>query len=84
MKTIGWSTDGKFYIIILESSGRMAGTCEMSITSFHKCTFENFLWELITSRNICRKVVITALFIKVKTLNFIMEKFHIYKSRIGK
>ena len=64
---IDWSTDGKFYIIILESSGRMAGTCEMSITSFHKCTFENFLWELITSRNICRKVVITALFIITHT-----------------
>lgn len=78
MKTIGWSTDGKFYIIILESSGRMAGTCEMSITSFHKCTFENFLWKLTTSRNICRKVVITALFIKVKTLNFLSWKNFTY------
>ena len=52
----------------------MAGTWEMSITSFHKCTFENFLWELITSQNTCRKMVIIALFIKVQALNFLLWK----------
>lgn len=24
----------------------MSGASEMSITSFHKCTFENFLWKI--------------------------------------
>lgn len=63
----------------------MSGASEISVTSFHKCTSENFLWELMIMQKICRKMVIIALFIKVKTFkHFLVENFNIHKSRIGK
>lgn len=40
----------------------MSGASEMSVTSFHKCTSENFLWEII----LMQKGGIVALFMAVK------------------
>lgn len=49
----------------------MSGASEMSVTSFHKCTSENFLWEII----LMQKGGIVALFMAVKIFKLLYWKF---------
>lgn len=47
LKRVPWSSDGTIWCKHFGKQWKyMSGASEMSITSFHKCTFENFLWKI--------------------------------------